>query len=141
VPEIDEKSGGERRPLKIAVVVSVALVCCIVFSGWLVKRYLFQREQNNVFNRRTACVGNLIQIRLGKERLAFDRQLTNGTPITFDDAMRVLNVNAYRCPEGGSYVINPIGVNPECTYTNVVWRRWRPPQRKPEMVPYYHRLD
>lgn len=83
------------------------------------------RKRN--FHERTACVGSLVRIRLTKLVYAEDRGLTNGAVIP-DEVVWRENGVVERCLSGGRYSINAIGVNPSCSYGEVVrWsgRLWR----------------
>ncbi len=88
------------------------------------------QKQHKEFLRRTQCVGNLVRIRLAKEMCAAELQLTDGMPIPESTLANFLrrafppDATGNVCPDGGCYSINPVGIEPECSYTNVCYS-WR----------------
>jgi hypothetical protein len=97
--------------------VLVAAVSLAVVVGTVL---ILQREKA-AFARRTACVGSLTRICLSKELVAKELGLTNGAAIPAGALQRIAGQVPEVCPDGGSYVINPVGVMPQCTFTNVCY--------------------
>jgi hypothetical protein len=72
-------------------------------------------------NSEAWCFNNLRQIEGGKARLADERTLTNGTPITMADISRFIPAGQeLRCAEGGRYLINSIGSDTRCTFHGTI---------------------
>lgn len=102
------------------VLISAAV---IVASSALLLAYLIL-SQRAAFHRRTACVGNLVRIDLAKEAVGEVLKLTNGSIVMLSDLQQIARQPREVCPNGGVYLINPVGTDPECTYTNVCYT-WR----------------
>jgi prepilin-type N-terminal cleavage/methylation domain-containing protein len=63
----------------------------------------------------TICIKNMRQIETGKEQLAFEFHMAEGTPITEASVNTYLKTgNTPSCPASGVYSYNPIGTNPTC---------------------------
>ena len=78
-------------------------------------------HRKRLFEERTACVGSLTRLRLSKSSYAAEYGLTNGAVIP-DDVVWRENGILEHCLSGGRYSINPLGIDPSCSYTGVV--RW-----------------
>jgi hypothetical protein len=70
------------------------------------------------------CQENLVKIDRAKEQWALENKLSNGTEIPDSKAFlsdpNLFGPNGYIkekmiCPSGGTYTVNPIGVNPTCS--------------------------
>lgn len=68
------------------------------------------------------CRENLLKIDSAKEQWALEKNLSNGTPLPEDwlDNPAIVSEQGYLkkkpvCPAGGTYRINPIGTDPECS--------------------------
>jgi hypothetical protein len=79
------------------------------------------RGRKRGFAQRTACVGNMVHIRLVKLVYAEEHGLTNGATIPDPFVWQELG-RTQRCAAGGSYAIRRVGEWPTCSYTGVV--RW-----------------
>jgi hypothetical protein len=97
---------------------TVALVITGVAAGALIicTRH-FQRR--SAFAERTACVGNLVLLKLAKEVYAQDHNLTNGAVVP-EAAIWQQAGKRPQCFSGGSYSINTVGELPTCSYTGIV---------------------
>jgi len=96
------------------------LLCVAAFAvgAFLLSDHLARKRG---FAQRTACVGNMVHIRLAKLGYAEAHGLTSGAIIP--DALVWREVGwTQRCASGGSYTIRPVGEWPTCSYTGVV--RW-----------------
>ena len=98
----------------------IILLSVVAVGGgaFFLRDYLSRKR---AFAERTACVGSLTRIRLTKTLYEQDHSLTNGAAISGDVVWRE-NGHVERCPSGGLYSINPVGVYPSCSHTGVV--RW-----------------
>lgn len=97
----------------------VALIVSIAISVLLI------RQQRLKASKSIRCVGNLTHIRLAKLVYQTDLGLADGQPITDAALSQSLSNNVgmpleyYKCPSGGRYIIWELGINPECTFTNI----------------------
>jgi hypothetical protein len=64
------------------------------------------------------CYNNLRTIEAAKEQLAKDKNLTNGTVVTSEQLSPYIEGGfaSLKCAERGEYIINPIGIEPRCTF-------------------------
>jgi hypothetical protein len=62
---------------------------------------------------------NLVDIQIAKVFVAEELGLTNGVSIPENELKPFLQRREHLCPDGGMYLINPVGIDPECTYTGV----------------------
>jgi hypothetical protein len=123
----------KRRKLAVLVIaLSVTLV-----AWWAVRMGMRERD----FFRRTRCVSNLHQIHLAKLLYSQAHHATNGTPIASGQLREDLDLGSFRCPNEGTYAINPVGTVPSCSYTGVVWktRHW-PQDGRGKLIPWRHEL-
>ena len=93
------------------------------------------------FAWRTHCVGNLVHLKVAKNLCRVEMGLKDGDTIPRGEFEQRLfkPFLQYRCPNGGMYVVNVVGVNPQCTYTNAChtysFDGFKPIRRK-----WYHSL-
>lgn len=108
----------------------------LIFVLWL--------QQEMAFNKRTSCVGNLVRINLAKIVAAQELGLENGAvipPVEMAKHSQGLTSVWSVCPKGGTYVVNVVGTDPICTYTNAsyTWRfDWR--AGRPQSKTWRHSL-
>jgi competence protein ComGC len=98
----------------LEIMIIIGIISIIVLIA--VPTWIRQRE----IARGYACQENLSKIDQSKELYALEGRLTNGTFVTMSDLVRP-NQSGYlkyepRCPASGSYIINPIGTDPSCSY-------------------------
>lgn len=104
-----------------------AAIVLLLIGGWLQHRL-----EQRAFAERTACVGNLVRIRLAKIAYQEEKGLPDGARIPADAlAIHLFRpLEQIRCPNGGTYRIGVAGVTPECSHTNVChtrtfdWKTW-----------------
>lgn len=67
--------------------------------------------------RQVRCIRNLERIAQAKEQYAQEHQLTNGSPVTAEQIVEVIEGGwtSLRCPGRGAYTIQPVGANPRCS--------------------------
>ena len=70
------------------------------------------------FAQRTFCVGNQVRLRLAKTIVAQDLGLKDGDIISLA-AVQKEWAETKACPNGGSYILGPVGAWPKCTYANL----------------------
>jgi prepilin-type N-terminal cleavage/methylation domain-containing protein len=72
-----------------------------------------------VRSRRTSqiniCISNLSVIDGAKDRWAIENSKVNGDPVVWTDLVPYFVKHIVPCPAGGTYLVNPIGQNPECS--------------------------
>ena len=113
----------------LRIVLIVAIIA--LFLVW----YQYQRIQL----RQICCRVNLSMIEAGKDQWAQDKGKTNGDIPKWEDLIpkylepRQCRYNL-KCPCGGEYIINPVGQNAACTYTEPIYNiQYR--------TRFYHSLD
>ena len=86
----------------------------LVVSWWFMWGPVCWETRNK--RPRNDCINNLRIIDAGKEQWAMVNGKTNGTPIVTNEVNQyVKGLTTPMCPEGGSYIYNPVGNFPECT--------------------------
>ena len=67
--------------------------------------------------KRNRCINQLRMIDSAKEQTAMERHLTDGAVVTGEQISGYLRGGwkGTKCPAGGTYKINAIGKNPECS--------------------------
>jgi competence protein ComGC len=116
-----KRSGGALKGEGIAlgglitgyVCLALALVWIPMMAAIAIPNFVKARETAQKY----ACINNLRRIEGAKEVWALQNNKdTNSTP-TMQDLTPFLkgNVATLRCPAGGSYAINKVGVPPSCT--------------------------
>jgi hypothetical protein len=75
-----------------------------------IKRAAYQRQ---------LCAGVLNDIRMAKSFAEEELGLTNGDIVPENVLSKYLDRREHVCPCGGRYLINPVGANPQCTFTGV----------------------
>jgi len=63
-----------------------------------------------------SCSAVLKQIEVRKATYALDKGLTDGDSIRPSDLQRLFDGRVPKCPGGGIYTYNPIGVPPVCSF-------------------------
>jgi hypothetical protein len=94
-------------------------LCCILPSGLAVAFLIsfLLHAQESAFDRRTVCVGNLVALRLAKSLVVEQLGLTNGNIVPRTLVIQRTARLSVVCPDGGKYILNSAGVDPECTYS------------------------
>lgn len=67
--------------------------------------------------RQTRCIRNLERIVEAKALYAEEHQLAAGAPVTAEQIVEVIEGGwkSLRCPVRGSYTIQPVGTDPQCS--------------------------
>jgi competence protein ComGC len=98
--------------MRVGYVVIILLLLVIAIPSFIPSRNVV--SQNSCFN-------NLRMIDSAKESWAFANQKTNGDEVVTSEVNQYMRGNTGpRCPNGGQYSYNAVGVNPTCTVTNLV---------------------
>lgn len=98
----------QRLPIGFALLTPV----CLFFIGGI----------HSGPNSQTWCFNNLRQIDKAKEQFAKKGELTNGATVTVGQIAPYLR-NGFadpQCAEHGSYTINPIGLEPYCSFHGTI---------------------
>lgn len=107
---------SRRYGFTLVEVILVAFVFCLLATILSAPCFFRARETR----QKNTCIANLQQLEKAKIAWAADNGITNGTPI--DDRFYtgpIFIPNIPCCPAGGVYSINPIGVPPTCSLTNL----------------------
>ena len=126
-----------RSEAGIALRLLVSLVLLVIVIGGSAI-WLRLRSQQLAYAGRTHCVGNLIHIRLAKALCAHDLELADGdlVPANQLDSGLSKPLAQYSCPNGGDYIVGPVGASPACTFTSSCstikfdWRKLRLERRE-----------
>ena len=119
------RPGAAFTLIEMMVVMAViAIVVAIATPTWLRQREL---------SRGRACQENLLKINGAKEQYALEFKVVNGATVDMDDIVVPPGSTAGQgylkapplCPSSGSYVLNVIGANPECTIGDTI-APWEP---------------
>ena len=104
-------SGGAT--VRIVLLLTAVVAVSAALLNWCV-----MRQQREAFHRRNACVGSLYRIYLAKRQVEQDLGLKRGDVVTADQLQEVGGLGTEVCPDGGVYVLNTVGADPQCSYTN-----------------------
>lgn len=111
--------------IEVMVVMAViAIVVAIATPTWLRQREL---------SRGRACQENLLKINGAKEQYALEFKVVNGATVSMENVVVPPNSTAGQgylratplCPSNGTYVLNVVGANPECTIGDTI-APWEP---------------
>ena len=75
--------------------------------------------QTRATSSRTACVQNLVEVEQAKNQLAMANNLPNGAKVDWPDVVPAFLKTSPHCPSGGTYTLNAIGVDPDCSLTKI----------------------
>jgi competence protein ComGC len=79
------------------------------------------------------CINNLRMIDSGKEQWALANHRTNGEEIVISGVNTYIRGNTTpTCPEGGTYIYNVIGADPECSGYSQMKHGPKVPHRLPK---------
>lgn len=102
---VRRRKGGFTLIEIMIVVLIIAVLLAIAIPN-----FMRAREAS----RAKSCCSNLRQIETAKEQWAMDNKAANGDDVTdtlWPDYIKAEPV----CPSGGTYTINPVGTNAECS--------------------------
>ena len=97
----------------MVVIFIIALLLSIAVPQW---------NRSRERTRRISCLTNLKSIDDAKSVIAIQEHLKNGDEVTEEELVPAfLKGNSFPdCPSGGTYTIQPIGEEPECSIHGVV---------------------
>lgn len=87
--------------------------------GYRAKQDARQKDNGlDALSKQRQCLLNLKAIEAYKETWQLEKRKTNGTPVISSviDAYDTLQLPPI-CPQGGSYLYNPLGIDPLCTFS------------------------
>jgi prepilin-type N-terminal cleavage/methylation domain-containing protein len=102
---IRKRKGGFTLIEIMIVVLIISVLLAIAIPN-------FMRARET--SRAKSCQSNLRQIETAKEQYAMDNKLSNGDEVSgtlWPDYIK----QEPECPSGGTYTVNPIGTNAECS--------------------------
>ena len=107
------------KPVKL-LTVGTGVNLIVLFIAYNLSPFPFGPHDGQLFSKDRKCRDNLEQIDVSKDLYALDYNMTNGQSIP-GGIKTLVGPQAYikkmpRCPKGGTYTINPIGINPTCDY-------------------------
>ena len=102
-----------RHGFTLVEIMIVVLIIGILLAI-AVPNFIKARESS----RTKSCIANLKQIDSAKEQYAMDNRLNNGGSVAMTDLVN--GAAGYikstpSCPSGGTYSVNTIGTNPDCS--------------------------
>jgi hypothetical protein len=97
----------------IGIALTIATVPFII-AGPVISPGSLPEETLPVTDR---CRKNLLLIAFAKEEATYDMGLSEGDTVTAEQLRPYMRdgFEDLRCPEGGAYIINPVGRGPECS--------------------------
>lgn len=96
----------------MVVVLILAIILSIAVPQFLTARGLSQQK---------VCVSQLSAIDMAKEMFATEARLAPGAPVTVPDLWPeyIKGTTFPRCPGGGEYALQDVGVDPTCTLASL----------------------
>lgn len=103
-----------RKAFTLVEIMIVVLIIGILMTV-AVPNFITARASS----RRSSCVANLKEIDSLKEQFAMETRQEDGDPVTWANLVPTFMKAQPGCPGGGSYTINPVGTNPDCTLSAI----------------------
>ncbi|MGB9620156.1 MAG: competence type IV pilus major pilin ComGC [Armatimonadota bacterium] len=100
----------KRRGGFTLIEIMIVVLIISVLLAIAIPNFMRARETS----RAKACCSNLRQIETAKEQNAMDNKLSDGDDVVGDLWPDYIKEEP-QCPSGGTYTINPIGTNAECS--------------------------
>lgn len=106
---------GQRRRSRGFTLVEIMIVVMIIAMLLMIAMPQFYTARMR--SQQNTCMNNLRQIEYAKEMLAGNNGLSNGAPVALTDLWPayIKTPGEPSCPGGGTYTINVIGTDPECS--------------------------
>ena len=103
-----------RRAFTLVEIMIVVLIIGLLL-GIAVPQWIRARENS----QSKSCIENLRKLYDAKEIFAHETNLSNGASVNMSDLWPdyISGSTAPQCPGGGSYTVNVVGANPECSVT------------------------
>lgn len=105
---------NRRRSGFTLIEVMIIIMIIVILMEIAVPNFIMARTTS----QRSSCMNNLKQIDAAKEEWAMDNRAPAGAAVNMTDIAGVYIRGAATgpvCPGGGSYKLNPVGNEPECS--------------------------
>lgn len=102
-----------KRRIGGFTLIEIMVVVLIIGILLLVAIPVFSKSRENA--RTKTCLKNLRNISDAKDQYTIEQKLSVGDIVEMEDIAAYLK-RTPECPSGGTYVLNPVGQKPECTY-------------------------
>ena len=100
-------SAGARETVGSLMMAPVGMMAAIAIPSFMKARTTSQQN---------ACVNNLRMLEAAKEQWALENKKENGSVIHEADIIKYLGLGKMPvCPQGGRYILNPVGSNARCS--------------------------
>jgi hypothetical protein len=96
--------------MKKKIIIGILFVLAVILFFMALPAVIAYRS-----DRPVQCWMNLRNIQYGKESAKWKYDFNNGDVIQKSKVAEFFNDGFPSCPNGGTYIINPIGQFPECT--------------------------
>jgi len=112
---------GASRRRKWLVWGALLLLTLGAFATWL------SIGRRKAVAQRTACVSNLVGIRMAKVIATEELRLSQGDRVPEKDLNETLSqmglgsLALLKCPSGGTYTVGNVGTPPKCSHTNTCY--------------------
>ncbi len=93
----------------------VEIMIVVAIIGMLAAIAIPSYKRARAYAQANACVENLRQIMGAKDRYALENNKVTGDPVTQTELIPYFVKKWEECPAGGTYSINEIGADPECS--------------------------
>lgn len=110
------EQSGRTGLFRVPIIVGVAVL--LLFACISAALNLADGRRNSANCR--ICISNLSHLRAAKHLLADEKSLRDGATVSWNDLQPYLGGTPLRCPDGGTYLLQPVGTDPQCTFTNIV---------------------
>lgn len=104
---VSRRRKGGFTLIEIMIVVLIISVLLAI----AIPNFMRARETS----RAKSCCSNLRQIETAKEQWAMDNKASDGDSVTMEELVPDYIKQEPTCPSGGTYTVNPIGTNAECS--------------------------
>jgi len=112
---INNSGSPQGKGIAIAGLITgyIGIASIVFLAAIAVPSFVKARETS----QRNVCINNMRQIDSAKEQAALVNRIDSGADITAEDISDYIKggYDNMKCVKGGSYTINPVGQDPECS--------------------------